>query len=192
MAMRLGTVLPMRFGMTCQNVEEFWKTAEGARAEIGAGLERVEGRAEVGVRVSVAEAAALEATVQANPTLAAERDHLARRGHDAHFAKVEFGRGLGEAVAARRKSAQKDLLERVRPLSVDHVVKAPETDFEALRAEFLIEKNDLPAFSEVLDRSSANLEFAGGGQTAVRIVGPGPAFHFVDLALDMAGEPEPA
>ncbi len=191
-AMQAGTVLPMRFGMTCQSVEEFKDLVDSAGAKIAAGIERVTGRVEVGVRVSVAEAEALEAAVAASPRLAARREGLVGMGPEAHFAKVEFGRTLGELVAARRKSAQQCLLERLKPFCVDHVLKAPETDFEVLRAEFFIDETKLPAFSDALDHASADLDFAGGGETSVRLVGPGPAFHFVDLALAAVDAPEVA
>lgn len=191
-AMEAGTVLPMRFGMTCQSVDEFCRLVETAHKEIKTGIDRLSGCAEVGVRVFVEETEALEAAVSAVPALKDKRDRLARAGNEAHFAKVEFGRFLGDTLAARRKKAQSVLLETLRPLCVDHVLKAPETDFEALRAEFLVRNGQMSEFSKTLSDVTADLEFAGTGEATARLVGPGPAFHFVDLALDTVAKSEVA
>ncbi|MEO0918699.1 MAG: GvpL/GvpF family gas vesicle protein, partial [Pseudomonadota bacterium] len=134
-ATEAGTVLPMRFGMTCASVKEFAALAQDAGSRIRETLDRVRGHVEIGVRVDAPEEAALEAALAQSPKLAAERDRLTKGQGAAHFDKVAFGRALGDAVAERRSAAQKSLLSGLTPLCADHVLKAPETDFEPLRAE---------------------------------------------------------
>ena len=182
-AMEIGTVLPMRFGMTCRSLEVFHDIADRSSEEIRKALDRLRDRAEVGVRVTVPEEAALEAALAETPSLAAARDRLTLKGGATHFAKVEFGRSLGEVVAARRQAAQKALLKELVPLAAAHVLKAPETDFEVIRAEFLVEKDRLADFPARIEQVVAELGFAGKGEYATRLVGPGPGFHFVDLSL---------
>lgn len=186
-AMGAGTVLPMRFGMTCPSPAAFEEIVKRNRDGIAAALDRLAGRVEVGVRISGEEPRVLEATLSASPALASARDRLQGRSSAGHFAKVEFGRSLGEAVAARRKAAQKVLLDRLAPHAADHVLKAPETDFEALRAEYLVDENRLAAFTSELDRAARELDFAGDTPCTARLVGPGPAFHFIRLNLAPAG-----
>ncbi len=182
-AMVLGTVLPMRFGMTCESLAELGDLVSANRAVIRGAIDRLRGQVEIGVRVAAPEDDALSEALSANPAVAAARARLAQQGGAGHFAKVEFGRALGEAVAVRRKAAQKALLADLVPRSSGHVLKAPESDFEALRAEFLIDAEQLAGFLEYLERAVAKLDFAGPGRCGVRVVGPGPAFHFVDLSL---------
>src|SRR6056297_3354807 len=97
-AMSFGTVLPMRFGMTCPSVAAFSALVCDAGERIDAAFDRIEGRIEVGARVSVSDTAALEAAMAKSAQLQARRDALALKGREAHFAKVDFGRDLGEAV----------------------------------------------------------------------------------------------
>lgn len=182
-AMGAGTVLPMRFGMTCRSPETLETLAARSRDKVESALRRLRDRVEIGVRVTAEEEPALTAALAAHPGLAAARDRLAAQGIGAHFRKVEFGRALGEAIAARRAAAQKALLACLTPLANAHVLKAPETDFEVLRAEFLIERQGLDAFLLRIEQAVETLDFAGADGYRTRMVGPGPAFHFVDLSL---------
>ena len=179
-----GTVLPMRFGMTCASLDDFRALARDAAPKIDAALARVRGCVEIGVRVQAPEEAALAAALAQSPALSRQRDRLAQTGAGSHFDKVGFGRALGDAVATRRRAAQKQLLAGLRPFVADHVLKAPETDFEVLRAECLIAEDRLPEVTAWLEEAVAGLDFAAPTPCTAQIVGPGPAFHFVDLALD--------
>lgn len=185
-AMDHGTVLPMRFGMVCDSVAAFAALAARHRADIQAAFDRLSGCVEMGVRVTASETEALNALLDRDTELRTARDRLAEKGRGAHFSKVEFGRALGEAMAARRAAAQKDLVERLRPMARDYLIKAPESDFQVLRGEFLIERERLEEFGQGLEVAVQQLGFVGGSHWDIRMVGPGPAFHFVGLTLDPA------
>ena len=191
-AMSMGTVLPMRFGMTCRSVEAFEALVRRNCDGIAAALDRLRDRVEVGLRISAEDAPALEAALAASPRLSALRASLAASGAAAHFKEVEFGRALGELIAARRKTAQSQLLERLVPAAAAHVLKAPESDFEVLRAEFLVGHARLAAFTDLVEQCVGELNFAGGGEFQTQLVGPGPAFHFTDLALSPTDAEEAA
>ncbi|MEO0915904.1 MAG: hypothetical protein AAFY31_02825, partial [Pseudomonadota bacterium] len=51
-------------------------------------------------------------------------------------------------------------------------------------AEFLIEKTRLQEVTDWLEHAVSQLDFAAPHPCRARIVGPSPAFHFVDLSLD--------
>ncbi|MEM9425090.1 MAG: GvpL/GvpF family gas vesicle protein [Pseudomonadota bacterium] len=188
-AMTAGTVLPMCFGMTCASLCEIQDLVEAGASRIRAQFEKVRGRVEMGVRLAAPEADALAAALQSAPPLLTERDRLVSRGHEAHFAKAEFGRHLGDVVATRRQAAQTAVLAQLRSSAVDHVLKAPESDFEVLRAEFLVDRSKVAAFSDHVERAVQSLDFASPAACTAQIIGPGPAFHFVDLSLVPAEEP---
>lgn len=185
-AMACGTVLPMRFGMVSPSFETFKDLAGTQSTEIADAFARLRGKVEIGVRVTAAEDSCLAATLAENPGLARERDRLQGRGAGAHFDKVEFGRRLGDAVAERRKLAQRQVLNDVRDLAAAHILKTPDSDFDILRAEFLLDANNLTAFSDRLEIAVAETDFSAPATATARLVGPGPAFHFVDLALNPA------
>lgn len=182
-AMTAGTVLPMRFGMTCASLCEIQDLVEAGSSRVRAQLDKVRSRVEMGVRITAPETDALAAALHSAPQLLSKRDRLVSRGHDAHFAKAEFGRRLGDVLATRRQAAQKAALAQLRSSTVDHVLKAPGSDFEVLRAEFLVDRSQAAAFSDCVDRVVQSLDFAFPVACTAKIVGPGPAFHFVDLSL---------
>ena len=184
-AMDAGTVLPMRFGMTCASVGDVEALLERDSHKIRGAFQNIENHVEFGVRVVAPEAETLATTLEMRPDLKATRDRLSTRGAEAHFSKVDFGRALGDAAAERRAQAQKTILSALRPMASDHLLKAPESDFDLLRAEFLVKTQDAEAFSDRLDHVVSKLDIAGGAPCQARIVGPGPAFHFVDLSLDL-------
>ncbi|MXQ07940.1 gas vesicle protein [Alphaproteobacteria bacterium GH1-50] len=185
LAMQAGPVLPMRFGMSSPSLDEVERLVIQSRDAVREAFDRVRGHVEIGVRVSTSEEDALKAAISASPQLAAAHARLSD-GQADHFAKVDFGRALGEQVGRRRQAAQKRLLTELKPFVASHVLKAPETDFEVLRAEFLIAEDSLDSFTSALEAAASGLEFGNGTDGAAQIVGPGPAFHFVNISL--AGE----
>lgn len=183
-AMEFGTVLPMRFGMVSPSLCEFRTLAEQEADQIQSAFDLIRGRVEVGVRLRAPEAASLSATLHALPALAKERDQLQDKGPGAHFKQIEFGRRLGDAVAGRRSAAQKQVLGELCALAKSHSLKAPDTDFEVLRAEFLLDESALPEFSERLEALASTLEFCRPEVATAQLIGPGPAFHFVNVRLN--------
>ena len=191
-AMETGTVLPMRFGMTCGSIEEVEGMLDARRGDIETAFDRIRGHVEVGVRAAAPEGAALEAALAHDPVLRSQRNALMTRTRHDHFATAEFGRALSEAVAARRDLAQQAMLEHLLPSAVDHIVKSPETDFEVLRAEFLIQRSEYEVFAARVEEAVDTLGFAGPNGCSAQLVGPGPAFHFVVLNLAEPGTEEAA
>ena len=182
-SMGAGAVLPMRFGMTSSSTDEVARLIGRSRDAIRAAFARVRGHVELGVRVTAAEDDALRAALSASPELAAAHARLAAGRAGDHFAKVDFGRALGELVGRRRQLAQKQLLAALKGHAASHVLKAPETDFEVLRAEFLVPETGLQTFSDALEDTVAALGFTAEGDCTAQIIGPGPAFHFVNISL---------
>lgn len=182
-AMVLGAVLPGRFGLMAESVEEVERLVALQEAAIKAEFERVDGCAEYGLRVRFDKDASLAAALDSEPRLQAERDRLLGRGAEAHFERAEFGRRLAEHMDRRRGLAQKDLLARLQPYARDHVLRAPEDDAEILRAEFLIARTAEERFFETVEEITHAHEFAGGGEPVVQIIGPVPMYNFVHLSL---------
>lgn len=183
-ALAAGPVLPMRFGLIAA-AGDAAAAAERQEEALCARLAALEGRAEYGLRISWEQPAAMAALAAARPDLAAERARLAKRGEAGRPAMIELGRVVGEALAERRKAAQKALLKALVPLADDHVLRAPETDLEALRAEFLLRRDGAEEFLAAA-RAAAEATGFAEGPPALRWIGPSPAYNFVDIRLDPA------
>ena len=110
-AMVHGALLPMRFGMLAASISEIEDRLATQKPATEAAFDRVRGRVELGVRVTVREVDAREQVLRSRPDLARLRDELAGAGRSGHFAKAEFGRHLGEAVARRRAQVHPRFLQ---------------------------------------------------------------------------------
>ncbi len=186
----LGTVLPARFGLVAETLEQVTALIETRASTIQSEFDKVSGGIELGVRVSFARDAALAATLDANATLSAARDALRSRGPEAHFAMAEFGGKLAEHLDRRRGAAQRKLISALRPLCRDHVLRSPETDAEVLRVEFLIDKTQQETFQTAVATAATELDFAPGCDPAIQIIGPVPMYNFV--RLNLAFDPDQA
>lgn len=182
-AMALGTVLPMRFGMSSPSESVFVELATKNHDLVEAALKPLRGHVELGVRIEAPEKAALEATLAASPSLEAERERLTRPGAAQHFTKVEFGRRIGDAMARRRQDAQKEILSVLSEFCDKYILRTPESDAEVLRAEFLVPQHRQDAFASLLERAVNECRFAGAVACSTVLLGPNPAFHFTNLAL---------
>jgi len=181
--MTSSPVLPMRFGLVSEDVGATAARIAAEESKIAAQFARITGRVEVGLRVSWPREAALDRLLEVEPSLAAARDRLLGQGHGAHFARIELGRRVAEALERRRTETQRRLLAALRPLWADHVLRAPEEDVEALRLECLVPESGEGALAEAALTAARGCDFAPGAEPAIRLVGPVPPFHFVELAI---------
>lgn len=182
-AMARGAVLPMRFGVIADDADAMHRSLAPRLGELERLLDRFDGRAEFGLRVSWPREAALRALAASRPDLAARRASLARQGAG-HHGMIDLGRDVAEALAARRGLAQRRLVAALAPLADDIAIRAPETDVQVLRAEVLLAPAHEAAFLEGIEAATAALDFAPGAAPEIRWVGPAPVFTFATMSLD--------
>jgi hypothetical protein len=186
-AMSAATVLPMRFGLVASDMADVEAMIAEHAVDIDTQLARIEGQVEIGLRIRFPREAALAALLADQPGLAAERDRLRGHGAGAHFERIELGRRVAEGLDRRRTEAQRQLAARIAPLCTDHVLRPPEEDVEVLRAECLLPADAEPGFAAAVQAAIAPCAFAPGAEAAIRLVGPVPPYHFVDLVLRQPG-----
>ena len=179
----VGTVLPARFGLVAQDLVTATSLITAQTDLVAAEFDKVRGHVELGVRVSIDREAALDATLAEHADLRAERDALAGKGPEAHFAIAEFGGRLAEQLDRRRGKGQRMLLDALVPLARAHVLRKPEDDNEVLRSEFLISADAQAEFVTAVEAAAARLDFAPGAEPAIQIIGPVPMYNFVRLSL---------
>ncbi|MDX8348471.1 GvpL/GvpF family gas vesicle protein [Cognatiyoonia sp. IB215446] len=187
-----GTVLPARFGLVAHEMSQIERLIHSVYDKINAEFEKVSGAVELGVRVSFPRQAALAATLDAHSLLRQEREALQRKGTKAHFEIAAFGGKLAEEMDRRRGAAQTTLLNAIRPLVRDHVLRKPEDDTEVLRAEFLVDAEAQRSFEEAIANAAAALDFAAGEGPKINIIGPVPLCNFVNLNLSFDLDQEAA
>jgi len=186
-AMGVAPILPMRFGLVARDVAALEALLEAHRAQIDRQFDAIGKRIEVGLRIGFARAAALEAVVARDARIARERQRLAGRGAEAHFDRIDLGRRVAETLERRRTDAQRDVLKAVSAHCGSVVLKLPEEDVEVLRAECLVEPDGLTDLARAAEAAAQACDFAPGSEPQIRIIGPVPPFHFVDLSLKTDG-----
>lgn len=182
-AMSLGTVLPMRFGMTARSIPEVVDLITKGWPRIQAAFDRIEGKVELGIRITATEEHALAATLSAAPQLESMRANLLRTGAETHFRKMEFGRRLAEALERRRQAFQSSLYREIGDAAEDSVLKSPDQAHHVLRAEYLVKSENRGDFLSRAQELVDACDFASPAKCELTVLGPSPAFHFVDLHL---------
>jgi Gas vesicle synthesis protein GvpL/GvpF len=165
------TVLPLRFGSVFPDPEAVVADLLGARyEELVELLHRFDGLAELRVRGAYREEALLAEIVADHPRIAA------MRGVDAY--RLQLGEAVADAVAIRRERDLHALAKALEPLAKDTVVEELRTEFELVRASYLVEGRDIRKFDRRMD------EIAQGQQDRIAFTyaGPLPPHSFVALA----------
>jgi hypothetical protein len=150
--MAAGTVLPLRFGTVLDGEDALAATLAERRDELAAGLERVRGRVELGVRV-------LGAPPQPRP------------------AGAQSGRAYLMARREAHRRAEREAAAVHAPLAAcahDARVRAPAPPPAILAAAYLVDRDAVAAFR-------ARVGALGAGRADVRIActGPWPPYSFV-------------
>lgn len=179
----LGTLLPMRFGMSAPDLEDVTAMLTAEADAITAQFTRLAGAVELGLRIDFPRGAALEATLEESPTLARERDRLARMPQPPHFQAAELGRKLAEALDRRRGAAQKALASKLAPHLRDYVLRKPEADTQVICLDALVERSREDGLAQTVEAATRDLPFAPGAEAQIRLIGPVPAYSFVQLRL---------
>ncbi len=184
--MDFGPLLPMRFGMVVEGSEEIVAMLEAAGPTLARQLARVAGHAEFGLKVAFPRQVALEATLAADPALAAEHRRLLAATVPQHMAAADFGRRLAEGLDRRRGQVQKALVAAIAPACRAHVVVAPEDDVQVLHLHALLPPDRAEEFAVGAEKAAAASGFAPGAMPIVQLVGPVPPFNFTRISLGSA------
>lgn len=183
---KVGTVLPARFGLVADDLPTATALITAQEKLVLQEFEHVRGHVELGIRISFPRGPALKALLASNPALKAERDALAGKGAEAHYAIAAFGGQLAEQLDRRRAGAQSALLAALTPAAHAHVLRKPEEDTEVLRAEFLIPADAQERFVALVEAAVAELTFAPGADPSIQVIGPVPMYNFVQLSLTLS------
>lgn len=175
-----GTVLP---GDEAVRTELLDRHADHLRAE----LDRLAGLVQFNVRLVPVEERLLADVVAASPDLRRLRDTARAAGPRASQAQqMRLGEAASNAYRAAAERLGTAMVEALEGRSVDVTVEEVGGPDGATRAMFLVDRGSVPEF---LDEAQAFAD-ALNGRVTCRVVGPLPAFSFVEPfgAGDQAGE----
>lgn len=187
-AMAAGPVLPMRFGIIAAGEAQLSRAVLPQAEKLLELLDRLEGRAEYGVRIAWSRDVVMREVVSENPVLAARHEAIRGKPEAAtYYERIDLGRDVAEALSMKRTQEEAALFQRMAAIAVDRVLHAPDDDVQALKADLLVDVVREAELQKLLEA----IEAERPGRLTVRLVGPAPAYNFVRVRLALE-EPEAA
>jgi hypothetical protein len=176
--------LPVRFGTVAPDEGALARCLAAHARDLAAALAAIEDSVELGLRASWHDGVVFEEILAAEPALRALRDRLqARPAAETYQARIELGRRVEAALAARREADTDTLLKDLLPIARRDVALRSAEDGMVLHRAFLVRRTDESRF----DAAVAALEARHGARMAFRYVGPVPPFNFVSLRAEWLG-----
>jgi hypothetical protein len=181
------TVVPMRLCTIYRGEEQVHEMLAGERAVLHDALERLEGKAEWGVKLiaepeALHRAASRRATPEEEPRGVSEGvDYLNRKRREAatrddeNRVAEEWSQTVHDRLAAAATEALLNPLQR--PEVSGHVGEM------LLNGVYLVDDRELEDFREQADRLAAEFRELGA---AVEVTGPWPAYNFVHSSIEAA------
>jgi hypothetical protein len=177
------TVLPMAFGLIADGPESVHRILRLNQDVFAEQLDRLQGKVEMGLRVTWDVPNIFEHIVANHLELAAYRDQIFRGGREpSHEEKIELGRAFDRLLNADRESA----IDRIR-----HVM---DPRCEAIVVNKIRDERDVMNLACLVDRDRLK-EFEAGVVEAARgfnndhafdFNGPWPPHNFVDVELRLS------
>jgi hypothetical protein len=177
-------LLPVRFGSVAPGEGVLARCLAAHAKQLAAALEGIADSVELGLRVTWRDGVVYREILDGDPALRALRDRLqARPAAETYQARIELGRRVEAALAARRAAEAAALLAPLAPLARQAVELRSAEDETVLHHAFLVRRAEETRF----DAAVAALEARHASRMAFRYVGPVPPFNFVSLRAEWLG-----
>jgi hypothetical protein len=173
------TVLPLQFGSVFPNRDAVADELLSSRHEELVGLlEQFEGLAELRVRATYREEEILAEVVASDPKIARLRELTQGAGRGADPLRLQLGEAVARALTARRGRDAHAISAALLEGAHDAVSEEPRTEYELLRASYLVERGRIREFDKRVS------EIAGGERERMSFTytGPLPPHSFVALS----------
>ncbi|MEO0411360.1 MAG: GvpL/GvpF family gas vesicle protein [Pseudomonadota bacterium] len=176
-------VLPIRFGTVLPDAEEGQAMLRANKAQFLKAFDDVGGCHELSLKIIWRDGIAFQEVIDADDALRAARDALAQRDpRQSHYERIEFGKQVEAAIAAKREKEAKELRMRLQHLCTDFAEGAVSDDVMIANFSMLV----TPEQEAQVDKAVNLLDDVHGERLTFRYVGPMPPFTFVELKIDPA------
>ncbi|MBI3090077.1 MAG: GvpL/GvpF family gas vesicle protein [Candidatus Tectomicrobia bacterium] len=182
-------VLPIRFSTVADSAAQVIAVLESRYEEFDHLLERMTGKHELGVKAIYREAVIYAELVEAEPRIQRLKQRLTgTRLEESYYPRLELGRLVEAALAAKREREGAALLALLAPHAVEHRQGRLLHERMLLNAAFLVEKARERSFDEVVEELSRRHD----ARIELRYVGPMPPYNFVNLTINLRAERAPS
>ncbi|HEX8997118.1 MAG TPA: GvpL/GvpF family gas vesicle protein [Ktedonobacterales bacterium] len=187
--MQRSDVLPVSFGTVASSDQEIQQRLLQLEAdELRSQLESVKGRVEMGVKALWQQDALFAHLVAKYSDIQELREQIVgTTPEETYDLRMELGELTDQAIQREREEDAAAILDALSPLALATQTNKLITDMMIVNAAFLVDKSQVPAFTERVNA----LRQATEGRMTVQVAGPLPPYNFVTLALKW-GEPSNA
>jgi len=183
-AMEEYTVLPVRFCTIAEEeeiiIEKVLKTRYQEFIDL---LRGMEGKLELGVRARWTDLNAIFAeVVEENKEIKVIKEALLdeRNEQRKYAGKIKIGQLVQKALEEKKKREAEELLEALRPLSLDCKENRIYGDMNLVNAAFLISRE----MEKEFDHKMRELEKAYGERKRLKYIGPIAPYNFVEVVVN--------
>jgi hypothetical protein len=170
----------MRFGVVMEDPEEVRRRLLSEHDDdLRDQLDSFAGKVEVNLRALYDETALMRQVVREVPEIQRLRDALRGQPEDAtYFERIRLGELVAQAVERTREVDARSIVEALAPVAERISVGDPAHERVALNASFLVQREGLDAFDQVLEQLAAER----ADRMRFKYTGPLPPHSFVELA----------
>lgn len=183
-AMENYTVLPVRFCTIADNSDIIIEKVLRARyQEFIALLAKMEGKMEIGVRARWTDLNAIFAeVVEEHPNIKAIKEALLTEKNEqkSYAGKIKIGQLVQKALEEKKKREARELLEALKPFSLEYKENQIYGDMNLVSAAFLISCAQEQAF----DLKMQELEELYGKRKQLKYIGPVVPYNFVEVVVN--------
>lgn len=182
-AMPEFTVLPVRFCTIGEEEEAILeKVLKSRYLEFIDLITEMEGKTELGVRAFWTDMDAIfTETVEENLSIKQLKDKISKETNiqRQYAGKIKIGQMVQIALEEKKKKEAKELLEILKPLSLDFRENGVLGDMNLVNAAFLVAK----AREQEFDQKMQELEKVYGERKKLKYIGPLPPYNFVEVVV---------
>lgn len=182
-AMEEYTVLPVRFCTIAEEEEVLREKVLKARyQELADLLKEMEGKIELGIRAMWTDLDAIFAEiVEENRDIKSIKESLLSENNEQrkYAGKIQIGQKVQKALEEKKKREAEELLEALKPFSLDWRKNQVYGDMNLINAAFLVHKE----MEQVFDNKMLELEKAYGKRKKLKYIGPIAPYNFVEVVI---------
>jgi hypothetical protein len=178
-AIRDAPVVPLRFGTVCPGEREVVSDLlEERRETFEQILQKVHDHVQMTLKAYYEEEQILREILADEPEIRRLREATRSGSGEATYNdRVRLGELINATIDQRRRRDGKEIVDRLKPLTVAGVDEELEHEMMVLNVPFLVERNRVQEFESAVDELASDQ----GERMRFKLLGPLPAYHFVDV-----------
>lgn len=174
------TILPMSFGTIAESADEVKEILRKNRVQFAEQLKRLNGKVEMGLRISLIVPNIFEYMVNSEPELSDLRDRI-YAGHrvPTHNDQIELGRTFDRLLGEMRETCLSSVMDVLSSLVVEFKSNPPRNESEVANLAALINRNQIQRFEDGIQEAALLFD----NNFSFDYSGPWACYNFVDLVL---------